>query len=131
MSLADEIGKLQSLRDSGAVTEEEFRRAKELVLGGGPAPGVARAAWTAPERPWPGAETLNRMARSTNDRWLGGVCGGLARTTPLPAWVWRLLFTLSAVVYGIGVIPYVLLWIFMPSEETLNKPAPYPTDDLV
>jgi phage shock protein PspC (stress-responsive transcriptional regulator) len=135
MSLADEIEKLQRLRDRGAMTEEEFARAKALLLGGqgqyqsqGPA---FQASYSAGDRPFPGVETINRMARSSTDRWVGGVCGGLAQVTPLPAWFWRLLFALATVVYGIGAIPYVLLWIFMPSDETAaaaNKPATYHDD---
>lgn len=33
MSLADELQKLQQLRDSGALTEEEFQRAKARLIG--------------------------------------------------------------------------------------------------
>jgi hypothetical protein len=35
MGLADEIGKLQELRESGALTDEEFARAKAAVLASG------------------------------------------------------------------------------------------------
>jgi phage shock protein PspC (stress-responsive transcriptional regulator) len=122
MSLADEIEKLRRLRDSGAMTEAEFQRAKALVLDG----------WRLPAGP-PAFNVLHHMTRSTTDRWLGGVCGGLARITPVPSWVWRLGFTLLVLFGGIGLVPYVLLWIFMPSDDAPPpasiKPPEY-RDDL-
>jgi hypothetical protein len=32
MSIADEIGKLNELRQSGAITEEEYHKAKEVIF---------------------------------------------------------------------------------------------------
>ena len=36
--------------------------------------------------------------------------------TPLPSWVWRLIFTLSVILFGTGLLIYILLWIFVPQE---------------
>ena len=63
------------------------------------------------------ASGLRRLTRSKKDEWLGGVCGGLGEHTPLPSWVWRLVFLLLLCCYGTGVLLYVLLWICLP--ETL------------
>ena len=41
MNLADELQKLQQLRQSGAISEEEYERAKEKALSGQPAGGSA------------------------------------------------------------------------------------------
>jgi phage shock protein PspC (stress-responsive transcriptional regulator) len=123
MSLADEIEKLWRLRDNGTMTEAEFQRAKALVLDG----RVVSASKPAGSS----FEALNRLTRSTTDRWAGGVCGGLANVTPLAAWVWRFLFSVLAVIFGIGPILYVLLWIFVPSEASptpVSKPATIPDD---
>jgi len=38
MSLPDELAKLQVLRSTGAISEEEFQQAKARLLGGSPAP---------------------------------------------------------------------------------------------
>jgi phage shock protein PspC (stress-responsive transcriptional regulator) len=124
MSLADEIQKLQRLRDTGTITEAEFTRAKDLLLSGRVIPPI-HAAYSDGARPFPGVETINRLTRSTSDRWVGGVCGGLAEVTPIPAWCWRLIFSLAIVIYGIGAIPYVLMWIFVPSDQSpvVSKPA--------
>ena len=57
---------------------------------------------------------LRRLTKSKRDEWLGGVCGGLGEHTPLPSWVWRLVFLLLLCCYGTGVLLYVLLWICLP-----------------
>lgn len=60
------------------------------------------------------ASALRRLTKSKKDEWLGGVCGGLGEHTPLPSWVWRLVFLLLLCCYGTGVLLYVLLWICLP-----------------
>lgn len=124
MSLADEIEKLQRLRDAGSLSEAEFQRAKAMLLSGRPySPG---------SRMYPTIEAIHRLTRSSGDKWLGGVCGGLAQVSPFPSWAWRLIFSFLAVIYGIGLVPYILLWIFVPSDEALSpagKPHAY-SDDL-
>jgi phage shock protein C len=105
MPLADDLSKLTELRANGALTEEEFKRAKERLLN----PEQSRAHD-------PLASAVNTLRRSRTDRWLGGVCGGIARSTGVEAWVWRLLFAALFICAGIGVLVYALLWIFVPSE---------------
>jgi len=60
---------------------------------------------------------LHALRRSRGDRWLGGVCGGLAPATGLPSWLWRLIFVALAACGGTGLIAYVLLWIVLPQED--------------
>jgi phage shock protein C len=60
------------------------------------------------------AGALRRVTKSKTDAWLGGVCGGLGEQTPLPSWVWRLVFLVLLCCYGTGVLLYVLLWICLP-----------------
>jgi phage shock protein PspC (stress-responsive transcriptional regulator) len=103
MSLADELHKLDELRQRGALSETEFERAKARLLELPPAPPAGVAA-------------INRLRRSATDRWLGGVCGGLARSTGLESWVWRLIFSVLSLFGGVGIVIYLLLWIFVPSE---------------
>ena len=105
MALADELSKLAELRTNGGLTEEEFKRAKERLLGGEPVRSNE-----------PLSSAVNGFRRSRTDRWFGGVCGGIARSTGVEAWVWRLLFTVLAICAGAGVLVYLLLWIFVPSE---------------
>jgi phage shock protein C len=105
MALADELSRLAELRANGGLTEEEFRRAKELLL---------NTEQTRSHDPL--ASAVNAFRRSRTDRWIGGVCGGIARSTGMEAWVWRLLFAALFICAGAGLLLYVLLWIFVPSE---------------
>jgi phage shock protein C len=105
MALADELSKLAELRANGGLTEEEFKRAKERLLHDGQEPSVD-----------PLASAVNTFRRSRTDRLFGGVCGGIARSTGMESWVWRLLFTVLFICGGVGVLVYILLWIFVPSE---------------
>jgi phage shock protein PspC (stress-responsive transcriptional regulator) len=105
MALSDELSKLSELRERGQLTEEEFVRAKERLLNAKP---------TSSDDPVVSA--VNAFRRSRNDRWFGGVCGGIARSTGLESWVWRMLFVLLFLCAGAGLLVYVLLWLFVPSE---------------
>ena len=58
-----------------------------------------------------------RLARSSSDRMIGGVCGGLARYFGIDATIVRLVFVL-AVLSGISPLIYIILWIVMPLETT-------------
>jgi phage shock protein C len=105
MALADELSKLAELRAKGDLNEEEFKRAKERLL-------TTEANGSSD----PLASAVNTFRRSRTDRWFGGVCGGIARSTGMEAWMWRLLFTALFICAGAGLLLYVLLWIFVPSE---------------
>ena len=100
MSLADELARLDELRAKGSLTDEEFQRAKSRLLGASGPP----------------SDAVNRFRRSEADKWIGGVCGGLGRSTGIESWAWRLLFTVLLLFGGAGAVVYVLLWIFVPSE---------------
>ena len=107
MALSDELAKLQELQQRGALTDDEFARAKARLLGApGPTAGDAS----------PGLAAVNAFRRSRSDRWIGGVCGGLAQITGVESWVWRLLAAVLLLFGGAGLLVYVLLWIFVPEE---------------
>ncbi|MFL6699048.1 MAG: PspC domain-containing protein [Vitreoscilla sp.] len=117
MSDSDELGKLADLHQRGVLSDEEFARAKARVLDGIPA---GRASTSPP------VSALNQLRRSLSDRWLGGVCGGIAQVTGVPSWVWRLIFTFGIVFAGCGLALYILLWILVPQEQ-LYLPGPRDT----
>ncbi|MCG2583114.1 PspC domain-containing protein [Massilia sp. TS11] len=106
MSVSEELKRLHELHQAGALTDAEFEQAKAKLLSGG----------AAPVRDEDLKSDLGRLRRSTTDRWLGGVCGGLAKATGLESWVWRLIFVLAVVCLGTGVLVYLLMWIFIPEE---------------
>jgi phage shock protein PspC (stress-responsive transcriptional regulator) len=115
VDITDELQKLEALHSSGAVNDEEYTRAKALVLSGRGEDSKTRPAGE--------PNLLQKFARSSRDRWLGGVCGGLGANTPVPSWAWRLCFCALLLSFGIGLIPYILLWIFVPADVDLNNPA--------
>lgn len=117
MSLPDELEQLRALHERGALTDDEFALAKKRLLEGAPdasKPSSARAE---------SASALGRLRRSLSDRWIGGVCGGLGEHTGIPAWSWRILFVLTALLHGLGLLMYALLWIFVPVEASTPKPV--------
>ena len=107
MSVAEELEKLQALRDRGAISEEEFARAKAQVLGSTAPPSASDTGTRS---------LLQTLVRSRTDRIVGGVCGGLGRHTDLPAWAWRVIFCLTFLYFGAGLLIYILLWLFLPLE---------------
>lgn len=112
MSMSEEIEKLHRLHSQGALTDEEFTLAKKRLIDqlGGPARMASPAAKDESGEP----SRLNQFMLSNRERWIGGVCGGLADLTQIPAWSWRVLFVLTALLHGLGVVMYLLLWIFVP-----------------
>ena len=105
MGLADELTRLEELHARGALSAEEFARAKARLIDGAPTPSDI-----------PAVDAINRLRRSRSDRWLGGVCGGVAAATGVESWIWRLILVVLALFGGTGVLLYVLLWIFIPNE---------------
>ena len=55
------------------------------------------------------------LLRSSDERWLGGVCGGLAEHWGLSVALVRVVFAVTALIGGVGVFAYVLIWILVPS----------------
>lgn len=106
MSMIDELDKLSELHRRGDLSDEEFSRAKAHVLSD---MGRSRSA--------PALAAVNALRRSRSNRWLGGVCGGLAQISGLAPWVWRLIFALLVLCAGTGALVYLLLWIFVPEED--------------
>jgi phage shock protein C len=61
------------------------------------------------------------LYRPRDQRVLGGVCAGLGRRFGLAPWTARLLFVLLLLVIpGSQILVYPILWILMPSEESLG-----------
>lgn len=115
MSTSEELQKLAALHAQGVLTDDEFARAKQRVIDEAAPAGSAQ-----PDA----VSALNGFRRSLHDRWLGGVCGGLARSTGVTSWVWRVVFLLLAVGAGCGVLLYLVLWLFVPLEgPVFDRPA--------
>ena len=103
MTLADELAKLHDLHSRGALSAAEFESAKARLLGSPPGPGAGLA--------------INRLRRSRDDRWIAGICGGIAALSGVESWIWRMLFALGLLFGGASIFVYAVLWIFVPREE--------------
>src|SRR6478672_7446247 len=58
-----------------------------------------------------------KLYRSTTDRMIAGVCGGLGAYLNIDPVVVRLFFVLLTLCGGGGVLIYLLLWIIIPCDE--------------
>ena len=112
MSLSEELDRLGALHERGVLSDEEFASAKARVLRGS-SPATA-----------PFLMAINALRRSRDDRWFGGVCGGMARVTGVQSWIFRLVFTLLALCAGTGVLAYLLMWLLVPEEPLLLGHTP-------
>jgi phage shock protein C len=109
MTLSEELARLHDLHQRGALSDDEYAQAKARLLNAAPAAQP-------PDADAPLLAAINALRRSRGDRWIAGVCGGIAQATGVEAWVWRLLFAVLLVFGGTGLLFYVLMWIFVPAE---------------
>ena len=129
MNISDEIKRLHELHQAGALTDAEFERAKAKLLDGAvDLNKPADSSFSGNGGPYGGStgagsgtgasfnNEFSQLRRSRSDRWLGGVCGGLAKVSGLESWVWRLVFALFTISFGFGAVIYLLMWIFVPEE---------------
>lgn len=57
------------------------------------------------------------LRRSRSDRWIAGICGGLGDFFGISSFWFRLAFLLLLLPGGLpGLVPYIVLWIIIPSE---------------
>lgn len=88
----------------------------------GPARGGTLGAMTTPQsRPTP---STFGFRRSVGDRWIAGVCGGIAARTGLDVTLVRVLAVLLAV-FGhlVGLIAYLAAWALVPEEGAERAPS--------
>ena len=61
--------------------------------------------------------TMMGLYRPRNNRMLGGVAAGMADRFGLPVWLVRLFWVILLLPGGLpGVVPYLILWLIIPSE---------------
>ena len=146
MNIADEIQRLHELKQSGVITEAEFNQAKTKLLdefnqsssaqsdsssgmgsnmgssmgssmfGSSKSNSQSNSVFSSQFSDFNSSSTSPSFRRSKTDRMLGGVCGGLAKISDVESWVWRVLFVIMTVFFGISILAYLLVWIFAPEE---------------
>jgi phage shock protein C len=65
-----------------------------------------------------------KLYRSKTDKMLGGVCAGLGIYLGADPLIVRIIFVTLALVNGIGLVAYLLLWLLVPEAE-----AEYPSQE--
>ena len=69
------------------------------------------------------APSRRRLYRSSTDRVLGGVCGGLASGFGIDALVVRAAFVVLTLAGGTGVALYLIAWLVLPKQDTRRSMA--------
>jgi len=64
-------------------------------------------------------DTNNRLYRSTTNKVIGGVSGGLGDYLNIDPVIVRIVFVLLAIFGGSGVLVYIILWIVIPEQKYL------------
>ncbi len=57
------------------------------------------------------------LHRSTNNKVIAGVCGGLAESIQVNPIVLRIAFLISILLGGAGLLIYIALWIILPQRD--------------
>jgi phage shock protein C len=61
--------------------------------------------------------TNRGLYRSRRNRIIAGVAAGMSERFGVPVWLMRLLWLILLLPGGIpGLVPYVILWVLLPSE---------------
>ncbi len=67
-----------------------------------------------------------KLIRPRLGRKIGGVCLGFSEYFDIDVTIIRIVWLITAIMTGVGFIPYIIAWIVMP-EEPLMLPAPIET----
>lgn len=60
---------------------------------------------------------MKKLYLSNTDRKIAGVCGGLGQYFGKDPTLFRIVFILVALMWGLGVIAYLLMWLIIPKKE--------------
>ena len=66
---------------------------------------------------------VRRLHLSNSDRKLAGVCGGLGELLEVDSVFFRVAFVVLALVCGLGILAYIVLWLVIPRASTLAEAA--------
>jgi len=74
-----------------------------------------------------------KLYRDEHNKIIGGVCAGLAEYFSMDITVMRLIFAFAFFIWGVGFIPYIILWIVLPKKfyGPFTTPADRTTVDYI
>lgn len=64
---------------------------------------------------------MSNLVRPRDNRWIAGVCSGLARRFGMSPNVMRLIFVISCLLPGPQFVAYIVLWVLMPDESNSHS----------
>lgn len=61
---------------------------------------------------------MKRLYRSTTDRWIAGVCGGIGEYFEIDSNIIRLIWVIGTAITGFlpGILAYIVVWIILPEK---------------
>ena len=59
---------------------------------------------------------MKRLYRSRTDRYIAGVCGGLGKYFDVDPTIIRIIWAVSVLGMGFGILAYLVAWILIPLE---------------
>lgn len=60
---------------------------------------------------------MKKLTRSRDEKWLGGVCGGIASYTGIDVNLIRLLLAIGTIIgFGSLIVAYIVAWILIPAR---------------
>ena len=62
-----------------------------------------------------------RLYRSTKNKVLGGVCGGLGEYFNIDPVIVRILWILFCLAWGVGILAYIIAWIIIPKNPAIKN----------
>ncbi|HEY5918320.1 MAG TPA: PspC domain-containing protein [Chryseolinea sp.] len=116
------IATMGSVSDFKAAEDQEFSQTSPP--GTGSSSSQTNASYAEPSAPKEEKSFTapKPLMRDEKRKILGGVCSGMAAYFKVdPIWI-RLLFALTAFVYGITILVYIVMWIVVPGSTDLEEP---------
>lgn len=68
--------------------------------------------------PYSFSMTVKKLTRSQTNRMIAGVCGGIGEYLEVDPTVIRVIWVVLAIIYGLGILAYILAWLIIPLEES-------------
>lgn len=59
-----------------------------------------------------------KFYRSTTDKCIGGVCGGLGEYFDIDPLIFRMLFLILFCGFGTGLVAYIVIWLLAPERPS-------------
>lgn len=66
-------------------------------------------------------DSYKRLMRSTTDRRIAGVCGGVAKYLNVDPTVVRIIFLVALLCGSVGFWAYLIIWIAAPEDNQLTQ----------